>query len=138
VEGLARIIASGVLAVTLQATEFHREHTAPETAYSGFAAHYRSGIMERVAVNRGMEQQECMIASTYEPLGSWLRVESQVTGAVKDCQVFDYPHPRDRDRIIAKGIVIEFGYNNIKEMCSLDYYAQEPPRACPVTVWRIE
>lgn len=103
-------------------------------SYSGYAAHYQSGMMEGVSYYRGMPLVDCMIASPYEQLGTWLEVTSLLNGTVKECRVTDIAAPDDRDNIISRGIVIEFDLASAMIMCNISYYGQEPPRACPVYV----
>lgn len=134
-EGLAKLIASGVLAVGLQAQTYH-EHTT--MAYSGFAAHYHAGVMDTVAQNRGMSIEDCMIAATYEELGTWMMVHSDIDGDELTCRVTDYPAPQDRQRIIDKGIIIELDLESAKKLCNIKRYGQTMPKECPVTVWRLE
>lgn len=100
----------------------------------GFAAHYRVGVMERAATVHGLSRVSCMVASSYYPLGTWLRVASGATRQVAICRVSDITARRDVPTVRRRGIVIEFGAANIKRMCGLDRVGQEPPRACPVVV----
>lgn len=100
----------------------------------GAAAHYDVGVMERVARNRGMSIEDCMVATPDGPLGAWVRVGSLVTNRWELCRITDMAAAPDRDRIVARGIVLEFSYNQIGSMCGLSYVGQEPPRACPVIV----
>ncbi|GIV96926.1 MAG: hypothetical protein KatS3mg057_1583 [Herpetosiphonaceae bacterium] len=105
-----------------------------QTEYVGFAAHYRPGLMTQVAHNRGMPLVDCMVASPFLPLGTWVTVESQKYGVRKICRVTDVAHPRDRENIIRRGIVIELDFQSATQICRISYYGQEPPRACPVIV----
>lgn len=124
---MKRVLMAMLLVVSFTATS-----VAQQTTYDGYAAHYRDGLMEQVAANRGMPVVDCMIATPYADLGTWVTVESLLTGVVQACRVTDIPHPHDRQSIIERGIVVEFGFANIDEMCNLSYAGQEPPRACPV------
>lgn len=107
---------------------------APSSIRDGYAAHYRPGLMTQVAQNRGMPVVDCMVASPFLPLGTWVIVESQKYGVRKVCRVTDVAHPRDRDNIIRRGIVIELDFQSATQVCRISFYGQEPPRACPVRV----
>ena len=102
--------------------------------YVGFAARYRKGLMARVASNRGIAHQRCMIAATHEPLRSWVRVTSLTTGAVLDCLVVDIPHPRDRKEVIRRGIIAEVAFENAIEVCGS---TRQRPQDCQVRIRRI-
>lgn len=104
--------------------------------YQGYAAHYNYGVMEIVLANRGMEGYYCNVASTYEAIGTRLRVQSLLTGHTEICLVTDEPHPAHQARIESKGVAIEFGWRDqlMWDMCRLSYVGQEPPRACPVAI----
>lgn len=103
--------------------------------YSGYAAHYRPELMQEVSYNRSMPVVDCMIASPYESLGTWLIVRSRYNGAWSWCRVTDIAHPDDRQTIIDRGIVAELSFEQAQRMCGIEYYAQEPPSACPVDVF---
>lgn len=104
------------------------------SSYMTYAPHYREGMMEQVARNRGMEIVDCMVSSPIEPLGSWVYVESQVTGFESWCRVTDVSAPEHRDSHIAKNRMLEFGWSITPQMCGISYVAQEPPEKCPVIV----
>ena len=111
----------------------------PTLLTSGFAAHYSDGIMESVAVNRGMQQTQCMISYTWPNsamLGQWVQVESLVNGAWLSCLVVDMPMAEHYHSILGRGIVIELGMPAARLICSIQTYGQEPPRACPVNVYQ--
>lgn len=104
------------------------------SSYVTYAPHYRPGVMENVASNRGMEIVDCMVSSPIEPLGSWVYIHSLVTGYESWCRVTDTSAPQDRDRHIQKNRMIEFGWSITPQMCGITHVAQEPPEACPVEV----
>lgn len=128
-----KVLVGGALIIGLSVIGAAAKETV--RTQKGYAAHYSPNVMERVSKNRGMPIVDCMIATPRGPLGEWVTVESRLTGAVKECRITDIAHPRDRANIEKRGIVAEFGYANIKEMCNLNYYGEEPPRACPVTLY---
>src|SRR3954468_19413205 len=68
---------------------------APATRYQGFAASYPPGVMQQVGRRRGMHAA-CMVAHTYLPLGTWVRVRGVRLGRVRRCLVVDVPQPRHR------------------------------------------
>lgn len=110
---------------------------------SGFAAHYGVGVMERVAQNRGYAPQTCQISYTYATMadmGSWVYVESQIPFADGAhgmwCQIMDMPQAHDFDSISGRGIIVELGWQATPYLCGLSSVGQEPPRACPVMVYR--
>lgn len=106
---------------------------ASDGARHGFAAHYSVGTMERASRLHGLPIVRCMVASSWYPLGTWLSIESHVTGRTLTCRVSDVTAKRDVAYNRRRKIVVEFGAANIKAMCNLDYVGQEPPSACPVT-----
>jgi hypothetical protein len=104
------------------------------TSRSGYAPHYRPGLIEQVARKRGLRESACMVASYDEPIGAWVTVTSRTNGRSERCQVVDTCHPRDCRRLKAKGYVVELGFPAARRLCNVRYYGQEPPRKCPVTV----
>jgi hypothetical protein len=87
--------------------------------------------MERVARNRDMPQEQCMVSSPIHPLGTWLWVYGKNTGNLELCFVTDISHPRDRERHIRTRRVIELGYNEALRMCGRKHM-KDPPTSCPV------
>lgn len=69
-----------------------------------FAVRYAPGVFERVAANRGMAIERCMVASPIHPLGAWLVVEGP-TGARLRCKVLDVSAPQDRAGHIKRRII---------------------------------
>lgn len=98
----------------------------------GIAARYDPGVMERVADNRGMTRERCMIASPFHSIGTWVAVEGVRTGRRRLCRVTDTSAPKDKARHVAKRM-IELDYNSAKDICGSVRIA---PRDCPVK-WRI-
>lgn len=100
--------------------------------YRGFAAHYRPGLMERVAQRRNMPQTPCMVATPYFALGSWVRVQSRKNGRTLRCRVTDVPQPRHLPQLRKRNIVVELNFASARTLCNIQRSGQEPPRACPV------
>ena len=103
---------------------------------SGFAPHYRPGLIEQVARNRGLHPVACMVASYHEPIGAWVTVTSRRTGRSERCKVVDTCRPVDCRRLIGKGYVIELGWPAAKRLCLHKRYADRDPTTCRVTVTR--
>lgn len=99
----------------------------------GFAAHYRSGLMEQVARRRGLDAPagSCLVASPFEAIGVRLAVRSARGSRV--CLVVDVAHPRDRPTIMRRQIVIELDFRTNGQLCP----PAERPERCPVTVERL-
>lgn len=101
----------------------------------GYAVRYAPGVMERVAADRDIAPQTCMVAWTQAidaDIGrAWLRIEGPA-GAL-DCLVVDLPHPRDRPALIKRGILVELGYDN-RWICGARWTGRA--RDCRVRAWR--
>lgn len=122
---LQRVIPTLALLATL---------AAPASPIDGYAAHYAPGLMERASRHRDLPLTDCMVASDLAPIGSWLRVVSQVTDEARVCRVTDVSHPRDRARHARQGLLIELDWPSAKAICGLRRVGERPWRACPVTV----
>jgi hypothetical protein len=87
----------------------------------GRAVRYGPTVMARVALNRGIPWQPCMVAWTYakdEDMGrKWLLVEGVKTGVRKRCLVVDLPQPRDKANLIKRGIVVELDARSSRAIC---------------------
>ncbi len=96
--------------------------------------------MGRVADNRGIPRQNCMISyteATDASLGNlWLLVVSDIDGDSAWCLVVDLPQRKHYAGIRSRGIVVELDLGSARRLCNISYAGQEPPRACPVTVYR--
>lgn len=104
------------------------------TPYHGYAVHYSPGLMERVAVKRGLEQSECMISSPLtNDLGATIIVESE-WGAMA-CQVTDVSQPRHRKAQLRTKTYVEFNFEAAKKMCNITRVAEKPRTACPITIY---
>lgn len=97
-------------------------------ARSGFAAHYRPGLMEQVARRRNLPDRGCLVASPYHGIGSRLEVASK-RGRLR-CLVADVPQPADRAAIVRRRIIVEFDFRSNARLCP----ARERPENCPVLV----
>jgi len=77
--------------------------------------------MARVARNRGIAPQPCMVAWTHADdadMGrTWLLVEGVRTGVRKRCLVVDLPHPRDRPNLMRRGILVELDARSSLAIC---------------------
>lgn len=107
----------------------------PPQIRHGYAARYRSGLMSKVARNRGMDPSHCMIASHISPLGSWVKVSSRHLVKPLVCQVVDIAPPSDRAWNLEHGRIIEVAYENALEICGS---TRSRPIDCPVTVAMIK
>lgn len=128
---MTRLLLSALLAGALLA-----EPAAAHRTRTGFAAHYRPGLMERVSRNRGLPVVGCMVASPYHRIGTWLTVTSAKRNKTLHCRVTDVPHPRDRKAILRRNIIVELDFGSAKILCGITRVAQDPPWACPVGVGR--
>ncbi len=100
----------------------------------GWAPHYAPGVMERVARNRDMVQEQCMVSSPVYPLGTWLWVYGERTGVLLLCRVTDVSHPRDKARHLRTGRVVEIGYTVTRALCGT---TRGSVKECPVTIVRL-
>lgn len=124
-----RYTATLLLLLTCHAQNVHaRPHT-----YSGYAARYRPGLMGKVSDNRGIPRENCMVAATFESIGTWVSVTGQRTGTTLRCKVVDVPAPRDRSHIQARGIIVEVAHKNALAICGS---TRERPQDCPVIIRR--
>jgi hypothetical protein len=103
-------------------------------SYSGYAAHYRPGLMAKVSRNRGLPVVSCMVASPFHRVGTWLTVTSRKNGRSLRCRVTDVPHPRDRARIVRRGIVVEVDFTSAKALFGIRRVGQLAPRDCKVII----
>ena|SRR5690349_596062 len=101
--------------------------------YAGYSRWYRPGLMKVVSLNRGLEPVSCMVASPYERIGTWLKIENK-KGDYRWCRVTDISHPKDRARHIRLNIVAEFDYNSARVLCGLN--KEKKPNNCRVRVTR--
>ena len=100
----------------------------------GYAPHYAPGLMSKVAHNRDMPQAACMVSSPTLPIGSWVWVYGQRTGALLRCRVTDVSHPRDRARHLRTRRLVELDYAVTRALCGA---TDEPSAACKVIIVRL-
>jgi hypothetical protein len=101
---------------------------------SGYAPHYSPGLMARVAHNRDMAPQACMVSSPVWPLGTQLWVYGERTQTLRQCTVVDVSHPRDRERHIRTRRVVELSYEVTEALCGS---TKERVIDCPVTMVKL-
>lgn len=102
----------------------------------GYAARYASGVMGKVADNRGLTWAPCMVALTSARKISgrqWVWVLGTRTRVLRRCKVVDLPQNRDRQRLKEREIVVELDHGSAGAICGS---VVDPPRQCPVIVWR--
>ncbi len=99
---------------------------------TGFAAHYRPGLMEKVARQRGLEVVACMVASPHHKIGVWLSIHSPKRKQTLKCRVTDVPQKAHRPALIRKGIVVELDFESAKILCGIKRPREAPPSACKV------
>lgn len=123
-----------ILALGAQPAMEFRAQPARPPDHTGFAVRYNPGVMERVARNRGIPPQACMVAWTYARAAdigrTWLRIAGPA-GAI-ECLVVDLPQDRDRPGLIKRGVVVELGYRN-RWICGAHWSGRA--RDCKVRVW---
>lgn len=105
---------------------------------TGFAAHYRPGLMEQVSRVRGLQIVPCMVASPHYRIGVWLTIESSKFKQKLECRVTDVPQPAHRKRLIQRKIVAELNFESAKILCGIKRLREAPPTACPVVVTTLE
>ena len=125
-------IATFLLAVIASAAPMPAE--AAKNQRTGFAAHYRPGLMQRVARVRGMESVACMVASPHHRIGTWLTVTSHKFKKTLTCRVTDVPRAKDRATLLKRKIVVELDFNSATILCRIKRVRERPPSACPVVV----
>lgn len=118
------LAAMAALALALGAGPIH--------GYDGIAAHYAPGVMERVALNRGIPIVGCMIASPRHDIGQWVIVEGANTGKRLRCRVTDTSRPVDWQRHMDTGL-FELGYTVTDDLCGSARLRNDE---CRVTVTR--
>jgi hypothetical protein len=102
---------------------------------SGFAPRYSPGLMERVARNRGMDVEGCMVSSPFYDIGTRVIVYGPNTDRALSCTVVDVSHPRDRARHIRTKRITELSYPAALALCGRKHINHRPEQ-CPVVVVR--
>jgi hypothetical protein len=100
---------------------------------SGFAPRYSPGLMERVARNRGMDVEGCMVSSPFYDIGTRVIVYGPNTDRALSCTVVDVSHPRDRARHIRTRRITELSYPAALALCGRKHINHRPEQ-CPVLV----
>lgn len=124
---MIRILAAVLLVMPVQAER------------TGYAAHYKKGLMEQVARNRGMTPGSCDVAVTNNhTIGAYVTITRIKTGHAERCRIVDVCNAGlGHCRALARrGIIVELGWPAARRLCGLDYPNQEPPRSCIVRVSR--
>ncbi len=101
---------------------------------SGFAPHYRPGLMAEVAERRDIEQTACMVSSPVYPLGTRLWVYGERTGALLRCTVVDVSQKRDKARHLRTRRVVEVSWEVTRVLCGT---VKGSSSECPVVVIRL-
>ena len=91
--------------------------------------------MTRVAANRDMAPQACMVSSPVWPLGTHLWVYGERTQTLLQCTVMDVSAPKDRGRHIRTKRVIELSFEVTEALCGS---TKERVIDCPVVVIKLE
>lgn len=99
------------------------------SAETRYAVRYNEGVFERVAKNRGMQVERCMVASPVHALGTWLLLEGR--GGRLRCKVLDVSAPQDRARHIRLR-TIEVDYLSGFVLCGKQWKGRAVE--CPVKV----
>ena len=99
----------------------------------GYAPRYAPGVMEQVARNRDMPRVSCMISSPKLPLGSWVYVWGVRSRVLRYCRITDVSAPRDAQRHIRTGRIVELGYTAALAICGAEYINSQS-KECPVIV----
>ncbi len=100
---------------------------------SGYAARYAPGVMDRVAVNRGMPSVGCMISSPLYPIGEWVYVYGKVTGERLKCRITDTSAPKDKARHIRNRLFVELNYDSAYTICGS---VTNSNKECPILISR--
>jgi hypothetical protein len=100
---------------------------------SGFAPRYSPNLMERVARNRGMDVEGCMVSSPFYDIGTRVIVYGPNTDRALSCTVVDVSHPRDRARHIRTRRITELSYPAALALCGRKHINHRPEQ-CPVLV----
>jgi hypothetical protein len=120
---MTKTLAAILLAVVLYGGEM----------MSGFAPRYSPGLMERVARNRGMDVEGCMVSSPFYDIGTRVIVYGPNTDRALSCTVVDVSHPRDRARHIRTRRITELSYPAALALCGRKHINHRPEQ-CPVLV----
>jgi len=99
-----------------------------------FAVRYDPGLMEHMAVKRGLSAAGCHFAHPTLPIGTRVRILGIRTGHAEICTQADTSEAIDRARHIRLKR-IELGYNEALRICGKGWGGTA--KECPVRVWVI-
>lgn len=99
-----------------------------------YAPHYSPNLMARVARNRDMQPEACMISSAQYDIGTWLWVYGKRTGVLLHCRVTDVSHPRDVKRHLKTRRLVELSWEVTRALCKT---TTDPSIACPVLIIKV-
>ena len=103
----------------------------------GAAAHYRPGLFEQVARNRGLHPVACMAAVTSDHrIGAWVTITRVKTGRSERCRITDVCNRATGDcaNLRERDIVAELSFDAARRLCGITHYGSSPPRHCIVSV----
>ncbi len=98
---------------------------------TGWAPHYASGLMRRVARNRDIAPVACMVSRPRGPIGGWVWIYGHATGTLLHCKVVDVSEAIDLARHERTGRVAELSYEVTRALCGR---TDERVIDCPITV----
>jgi len=131
---MLKFLASLVPSLALGTKQAEAKPTRP-VVRPGFAAHYRPGKMEQVAKNRGLPRVKHMAASPHHAIGTWVTAEHPTKGIRIKVLIVDCPQPQHWQRIVNKGIVLEFDFKTAQMLYNIKRVNQKAPRDCPIVVY---
>jgi hypothetical protein len=126
------VLAALALAGDVAALPKVEPPAVPATAEAGFAPHYSKGLMLRVSRRRKLEAAACMVSRPRGPIGGWVYVHGERTGATLKCLVTDVSHPRDLKRHLRTRRIVELSWEVTRAICGT---TRGSPTQCPVRVW---
>jgi len=97
----------------------------------GVAPHYARGVMQGVAITRGLAQVPCMVSSDAVGIAEWVYVYGVNTGALRYCKVIDTSETIDRARHKREKRIVEVSHEDAILFCGT---TRDRPEACPVIV----
>jgi hypothetical protein len=104
----------------------------PARAEAAYAPHYAKGLIGRVARRRRLDHAPCMVSRPFGPIGAWVWVHGDRTGATLKCLVVDVSHPSDRKRQQRTRRLVELSWEVARALCGT---TKTSPKGCPVRVW---
>lgn len=102
---------------------------------SGYAPHYAKNVMEQVARNRDIAPAACMVSRPRGPIGGWVWVYGERTGALLRCKIVDVSHPADLARHERTGRVAELSFAVAGVICGSTHGRVDE---CPVTIIEVD